>query len=167
MRDKCFHCKLQNPEGTNFCQNCGNMMISNQTDTLSYNSGAVTVVDNAGGPRILSQMDTPTSQSGSTVIDQSSSSKFGGKSANIFLQGSQDEVFERNESTVNNPLLLSNNNLKNTQCEILNCQSGRRVVGICQKKLLICCANGCNRHFCGEHDGKHYMNISESGIVCD
>lgn len=72
------------------------MMISNQTDTLSYNSGAVTVVDNAGGPRILSQMDTPTSQSGSTVIDQSSSSKFGGKSANRFLQGSQDEVFERN-----------------------------------------------------------------------
>ena len=144
------------------------MMISNQTDTLSYNSGAVTVVDNAGGPRILSQMDTPTSQSGSTSIDPSSSSNLGGnKSANRFLQRSDDEIFERNGSAVNNPLLISNSNLKNTQCEIPNCQSGRRVVGICQKKLLICCASGCNRHFCGEHDGKHYMNISESGIVCD
>lgn len=47
--DKCFNCKLLNPEGAKFCQNCGNILM-NVRDTLASFQSDVVITHNAGGP---------------------------------------------------------------------------------------------------------------------
>ena len=146
----CLYCGLQNAEGMNFCQRCGNLIeMAGVSKSPSYYS-RIHIGNSLGANPLIKGNIRSDSQE--TSIKSSSNNL-----------GSLADAYEKRHLLAGSRSTVSSR--ISGICQIDGCKSGLKIQGICSKG--VCCRGACGRKFCNDHDGKFDIRDSKfKGHIC-